>query len=54
MDPVRIQNLLDLIERAKVPPLNTEQDQTEYDAIVARNQQIITKAEAEIQVEIAV
>ena len=53
MDPVRIENLLNLIDRAKIPPPNTEQDQTEYDAIVARNNAIVVKAEAEIQVELA-
>ena len=53
MDPVRVQDLLDLIERAKILPPNTEQDQTEYNAIVARNNAIVAKAEAEIQLEIA-
>ncbi len=54
MNPVRIENLLNLIERAKIPPPNTDQDATEYDAIVARNLAIIAKAEAEIQDELLV
>lgn len=53
MDAVKIQALLDLIEKVSVPPPNTEQDQTRYDEIVARNNAIIVKAEEEIDAELA-
>lgn len=53
MDPVKIQQLLDLIDKASVPPPNTEQDPARHDEIVARNQAIIAKAEADIDAEIA-
>jgi len=52
MDVIRVKELMDLIEKASVPPPNTEQDQTKYDAIVARNQAIVDKAEAEIAAEL--
>lgn len=54
MNPVRVQELLDLIEKVSVPPPNTEQDQTRYDEIVSRNQAIVTQAEMEIDAELAV
>lgn len=53
MNPVRVQELLDLIEKASVPPPNIYQDQTRYDAVVARNEAIVTKAEADITAELA-
>ncbi|KKN71814.1 hypothetical protein LCGC14_0416680 [marine sediment metagenome] len=54
MDATKVQGLLDLIEKASVPPPNTDQDQTRYDEIVARNEAIIAKAEVEIDAELAV
>jgi len=46
MDAEKIQKLLDLIERAKVPPPGV-------DELPARNLAIIAKAEAEIDAELA-
>lgn len=53
MDAVKVQALLDLIEKVSVPPPNTEEDQTRYDEIIARNAAIVTKAEADIDTELA-
>jgi len=47
MDPVKVQKLLDLIERAKVPPPGV-------DELPARNQAIIARAESDIDAELAV
>jgi len=46
MDADKIQNLLDLIARASVPPPGV-------DELPARNQAIIAKAEADIDTEVA-
>ncbi len=54
MDALKVQTLLDLIEKASVPPPNTDEDQTRYNAIVARNNAIIAKAEADISAEVAI
>ncbi len=51
MDPIKIEKLMELIEKASVPPPDT--DPARHDAIVARNLAIIAKAEADIDVEIA-
>lgn len=47
MDAVKVMNLLELIEKAKVFPPNV-------DELPERNQAIIAKAEAEIDAELAV
>jgi len=46
MDPIRVMDLLELIEKAEVPPPGGE-------PISDRNLAIIAKAEAEIDAEIA-
>ena len=46
MDAEKVQSLLDLIERASVPPAGV-------DELPARNLAIIAKAEADIDAEIA-
>ena len=53
MDAVKVQQLLDLIDKASVPPPDSEQDPARHDAIVARNNAIIAKAEADITTEVA-
>jgi len=53
MDAAKIEALLNLIEKAEVFPPNTEEDQTEWDAVVARRRAIIAKAEADIDTEVA-
>lgn len=45
MDPIKVQQLLELIEKASVWPPNV-------DELPARNQAIIDKAEAEIDKEL--
>lgn len=46
MDPVRVKDLLELIEKAQVMP-------PDADVLPARNLAIIAKAEAEIDIELA-
>ncbi len=48
MDAIKVQALLDLIERAKVPPPDTVGGE-----LPARNLAIIAKAEADIDAEVA-
>ncbi len=50
MDSDKIQKLLDLIERAKVPPPGW----AEGDPLPARNLAIIAKANADIDTEVAI
>ncbi len=54
MDAINVKNLLELIDKASVPPPDTDQDPTRHDEIVARNNAIIAKAEADIDAELAV
>lgn len=54
MDAVKVQQLLDLIEKASVSPPDNDQDPARHGAIVARNNAIITKAEADITAEVAI
>ena len=54
MDAVKILELLALIEKASVPPPDSGQDPARHDAIVARNNAIIVKAEADITTEVAI
>ncbi len=49
MDAVKVQELLDLIERAKVPPPGTPAGE-----LPPRNLAIIAKAEADIDTEVAI
>jgi len=53
MDPVKVVALLDLIEKASVPPPDMQQDPTRHDEIVARNAAIVARAEDDIAAEIA-
>jgi len=48
MDAEKVQKLLDLIERAKVPPPDMAEGE-----LPARNLAIIAKAEADIDIEVA-
>ncbi len=54
MDAVKVQQLLDLIDKASVPPPDNDQDPTRHDEIVARNAAIVAKAEADIDAELLV
>ena len=54
MDAAKVKELLELIDKASVPPPNTDQDQVRYDEIVARNEAIIDQAEMQIDAELAV
>ena len=49
MDAAKVQTLLDLIERAKVPPPGMAPGE-----LPARNLAIIVKAEADIDTEVAI
>ena len=54
MDAAKVAQLLELIDKASVPPPNTDQDETRHAEIVARNEAIIDRAEMEIDAELAV
>jgi len=54
MDADKVLKLLELMGKASVPPSDTEQDPARHDEIVARNNAIIAKAEADIDAELAV
>jgi len=54
MDAIKVMDLLELIEKAEVFPPDTGEDPVAYDAIIARRQAIITKAEADIDAELLV
>ena len=54
MDAEKVHALLELIDKASVPPPDDEQDPIRHDEIVARNNTIIAKAEADIDAEVAI